>query len=301
VPNPSFEVFNACPDTNFGNINSANFWFNPSGFSPDYLNSCDTNVVYPYYGVPLNMYGFQFARTGVAYAGIILSYLYGGDSIREYIEAKLIDSLLEGKRYSVSFYVSLGDSSSYSANDIGVFFSNALISSSSPYTLPFIPQIQNNPFLNPLYNKIGWTEVHDTFIAQGGEQYILIGNFKNDANTDTTNLPDGNPNYSPYAYYYIDDISVICLDSTGGIGDFSIDDKINIYPNPSHDYVQIKTENIFINKIEILNLLGEIIFSQSLHLNTTYSIDFSDKGKGIYFLKINASNGTIYTKSIIIN
>ena len=310
VPNPSFEVFNACPDTFFppptgSNISAANGWYNPGGFTPDYLNPCDTNITDPYFGVPLNQYGFQSARTGVAYAGIITSFLYPTpDSIREYIEATLLDSLRIGKSYAVSFHVSLGEWSTYAANDIGAYFSDTLISlPSNPYTLPYIPQIQNNPFNNPLTDTTLWTEVQDTFIAQGGEQYIIIGNFKNDVNTDTTNLDSvGNPNYSPWSYYYIEDVSVICLNCPVGIDDISIDDKIKIYPNPSPDYVQIKTENISVDKIEVINILGEVVFSQSkLPLNNIHSIDFSDKGKGIYLLKINASNGTIYTKSIIIN
>lgn len=60
-----------------------------------------------------------------------------------------------------------------------------------------------------------WTQIQGCFTANGGEQYITIGNFNYNVNTDTlyvgTNNPD--PNYTnplyDYSYYYIDDVSLL--------------------------------------------------------------------------------------------
>jgi hypothetical protein len=289
VPNPSFEVFSACPDTFVGsggsNLSACNFWMNPGGFTPDYLNGCDTNIANPRYGVPINQYGFQYAKTGTAYSGVISSYLYTGDSVREYIEVKLLDSLIAGKNYLVSFFVSLADRSRYAANDIGVFFSDTLISMSSyPYPLPFTPQIQNNPFSNPLTDTTNWIEIKDTFTAQGGEQYILIGNFKNDANTDTTNIDVTNPDTDPWAYYYIDYVSV-SLDSTIGINELpNQNSKLQLFPNPTQGQFAVSSPGLAGKTLYIYNTLGEIILQQFIHsANQQFRIS---AGAGVYFVEL---------------
>ena len=301
VPNGSFEDFNSCPDTTY-NINAANHWFNPGGFTPDYFNPCDTTDWN--YGVPHNQYGSQLAKTGVSYAGIISSWLYfGGDSVREYISVKLTDSLKTGKKYEVEFYVSLADISPYSANNIGAYFSDTLVLSLSPYSLAFIPQVQNNYLENPLTDKDNWIEIKNTYIAQGGEKYIIIGNFNNDASTDTTNLDLGNPNSDPWAYYYIDDVSVICLDCfIGGTNSTSLmDDMLKVYPNPSSNYIYIENKNSNINKTEVMNSLGIILFTEYNSTKNVQIINFSTINKGIYFLKIYLENDATYIKKIIIN
>jgi len=58
----------------------------------------------------------------------------------------------------------------------------------------------------------GWTEIQGEFVAEGGERFLTIGNFysfnkSNVVSTTNTNTP------LQGAYYYIDDVEVICLDS----------------------------------------------------------------------------------------
>src|SRR3989304_3331262 len=100
VPNWSFEDTLTCPTT-AGEIDKAPPWFNPTLSTPDYYNSCNGSSV----GVPYHGSDYQPARTGNAYAGIWVYQM--GTDYREYIEVKLIDSLDQGKKYCVSFYVNL--------------------------------------------------------------------------------------------------------------------------------------------------------------------------------------------------
>src|SRR5687767_1873782 len=104
VPNPSFEINSGCPG--WPQISLATGWVNPTPASPDYFNSCDTANTY---GVPNNTQGFQIARTGSAYAGII-SYTSSG---REYIQTELFDTLESGRWYCVSYFISLSEQSAY--------------------------------------------------------------------------------------------------------------------------------------------------------------------------------------------
>lgn len=308
VPNPSFELYNACPDTFItpntgGNIEASQYWFNAGGFTPDYFNPCDTNITYPSYGVPLNQYGFQNARTGSSYAGIILSYLYGStDSVREYISARMIDSLVQGKSYEVKFFVSLSDSCVYAANDIGAFLSDTIIPMPSyPYPLPYLPQIQNNPSINPLIDMNGWIEVRDTFIANGGEKYITIGNFKGDSQTDTTNLSVGSMVGSPWAYYYIDDVSVLCLDCSVGVKESFQENKLVVYPNPAQESIKVRTNGVRIKSISISNFLGENLLELVDLPDNEIHIPLIDLQNGVYLMTITDVHGQVHIKRIIKN
>lgn len=107
----------------------------------------------------------------------------------------------------------LGDDSKFGVNNISANFSNF------PYTpTGFADTVLNVPqhitrFGNPIIkDKINWTQVNGIYTGGGWEKYITIGNFKNNANTDTTRFATGVFNG---AYYYIDAVSVYALDPTG--------------------------------------------------------------------------------------
>ena len=69
--------------------------------------------------------------------------------------------------------------------------------------LAFVPQIESpvNAFLSDTLN---WMLVSGTFVAAGGEDHIVIGNFHDDATTNVQ--PTGN--FWPGTYYYVEDVSV---------------------------------------------------------------------------------------------
>jgi hypothetical protein len=89
-----------------------------------------------------------------------------------------------------------------------------------------------------------WTEIQGCFTANGGEQYITIGNFTSNFNTDTlntnsTNLVSGREGVS---YYYIDDVTLIDQ-STVGINELDEENNFEIYPNPTNSILNIKSNN----------------------------------------------------------
>ncbi|MBK7389617.1 MAG: hypothetical protein IPI23_11305 [Bacteroidetes bacterium] len=121
VPNPSFELFTNCP-TSWGQISFASYWTKPvTNVSPDYFNGCGPIWA----GVPQNSMGFQHARTGLGYGGIcnsIYNSTNPNQTYREYIQTELIDSLFAGVEYTISFYVSAGDSCGRHTNNFGAYF-----------------------------------------------------------------------------------------------------------------------------------------------------------------------------------
>lgn len=211
VLNPSFEtITTSC--SGFGGagyINLAN-WDNPDPTdtcsTPDWFSTCLSSF-FPTHA-PNSWLGNQAPRTGAAYAGAIL-YDASSNSYREYIEGKLSSPLVAGQTYCVSFYVSLADTVPYATNGLGVYFSNSFVQfpvshCTSAQPLPYTPQLQ---YTGPvLTNDASWTLISWNYTATGGEQYITIGNFKNNAATTTTNV--GGSFFNPFAYYFFDDVSV---------------------------------------------------------------------------------------------
>ncbi len=295
VPNPSFENMVTCPNAGFTDISSTANWYNPTGYSPDYYNACATDTNYGC-SVPKNGFGYQTARTGVAYAGIILHIATDG---REYIQVQLTDSLRLGKHYSVSFFVALADSCNYSTNNVGLLLSTSPVSSASLLYLPYTPQIQNNNLTNPLTTPNTWIQISDTIIASGGERFITIGNFNNDVSTDTTHLNNGT-NWTSFSYYYIDDVSIILLDTATGFGFYERNDvDINIFPNPTNDYLTIKsTEQI--KTVDLINVFGQSLGSFTL-TQSEETINFSKYPSGEYYIRIRTKSGKHKIKKIVIN
>ena len=183
IPNPSFEDTVQCPD-NAGQISYATPWYSPTAGTPDYFNSCGPTLV----SVPLNVWGYQYARTGNAYAEIMV--YTNGSSDREYLQVQLIDTLINGKLYCVEFFVSQCGISSFSSHtpiaitEIGLLFSSNSIISGTFSILPYTPQIVS-PVGVYLNDTTLWMKIFGLYTATGNERYITIGNFKNDTSTDT--------------------------------------------------------------------------------------------------------------------
>jgi hypothetical protein len=88
--------------------------------------------------------------------------------------------------------------------------------------------------------------------------------------------------------------------NTSGIGfsEFSGDENIQIYPNPAQDEISVSSTFITNSKLEILNSLGQIIYSGNLSTNTK-TIDVSSFSEGVYFLVLKGNTFSIYKKIIL--
>jgi len=207
VVNPSFEDLIECPSG--GNqIDSAKGWSTPiggGGGNPDLFNVCCTD---PFVcGVPLNSgnSSFQYPHSGNGYAGLDAILGSNLDNWREYIQSMLLKPLTQGNIYCVSFYVSLSDQSNAYIKPLGAYIDNGSISVIPPNGIAMVtPQVYNTTQV--LNDKQVWIKIEGSFTALGNEQYITLGNFFTDANSDLVLI--GAPT-SWGSYYYIDDVSVI--------------------------------------------------------------------------------------------
>ena len=237
VPNWSFESIIKCPGA-FGppTATYAVPWLNPNNETPDLYSICDTQACYPgpppCTGVPFNDWGFQQPHTGTNYSGMVIYARPQAFSTndREYIQVKLLDSLKAGKKYCMSFYTSLSNSAYYATSRVGCYISKGAVTNFSQDLISEIPQIES-PFHQYLTDTANWMQVQGQYTAIGGENYITIGNFYDDTNTDTY---IANSAFKDYAsYYYVDDASLHEIeinagnDTTGCAGQLLTIGKVN--------------------------------------------------------------------------
>ncbi len=295
VPNPSFEDTVYCP-TSFNQLNATLFWYSPNNGSSDYFNSCNnqTSTV----GVPQNDFGYQYAKTGNAYAGWG-NYHSLNSNAREYLQIQLTSALISGKKYFVSAYLSKSDSMPVAIKDIGIALSDSAIGNLTGTTIYYTPQIIYSSFLT----NTDWVELYDTIIANGGEKYLTIGYFKDDNSSDTINLFNSQ-SYNYQSYYYVDDVNVNCLNCSTGIDDISSLDKINIYPNPSSDFINVFWGALIVSKLTLFNSMGQIVLTvdkKNLQNKNSLTIKLNSFNKGAYFLKIENEKFSTVNKIFLIN
>ena len=165
------------------------------------------------FGVPENKYGKEKAKTGENYAGVSF-FGYKGRMPRTYLGTRLKEPLKAGKQYCLKFHVSMSDMSKYAVNNLGMYITKDSLEEMSDGNLSFEPQIQN--YSNKIFEKqFLWESICGTYKAEGGEQFIIIGNFASDEATQQESIRlsrefSGRQMYD--AYYFIDDVSVIPTD-----------------------------------------------------------------------------------------
>jgi gliding motility-associated-like protein len=267
VPNPSFEEYDTCiyqiDYCFFPSYNGLKYWMSPSMGSPDYFNVCDTNDSNLCH-VPDNWWGFQTPHTGNAYVGLTPRHISNIDSnFHEYIEVQLTQALLANKKYNITLYLSLSDSSCISIKDIAAYFSDtAICYNSINYELPVSPQISFNDSFHS--DKENWMRLSAIYNASGGEQYISIGNFNSVLNTDTLYVGNCATFYNVFfrtAYYFIDDVSVEIIPDTSVIeDDIFIPNIFSPNGDLNNDVLYVRSHNIKTMDFCIYNRWGEKVF-----------------------------------------
>ena len=291
VPNPSFEDTVRCP-TSMGDMvipSACQHWYDPTGSTSDYYNSCSPG------SVPINPLGYQYARTGVAYAGIVTNDYLNGINNRDYIQTKLDSVLIQNHTYCIKFYVSLSTIFNLATNNMGMYISDSL---TPPPSCPLcyinvIPQINETATIT---DTAGWTLISGQYVAHGGEQYITIGNFYTDAQTDTVRVGSWN---GSGGYYYIDDVSLI--DCTGvGINEMAAGSEISIYPNPANEKlnIEIKGYKGKASKVKIYNVLSEMVKGELKMEDEKLTIDIEDLPNGLYFIEVQNKEGILRRKLV---
>jgi hypothetical protein len=229
VRNPDFEQYSKCPD-DWSEIYYANNWRNATDSTMskngmEYYNVCGNTGIDKGLYVPDNTSFYQYPHSGNGMAG---GHFYNDgkipppsplpNSYRDYLQGHLIQPLIAGKTYCVSFWVNCTEASGYAHNKIGVYLDNGSVNhiadTAGKEITTVTPQVYTDSVLADTAN---WVKIEGSFVASGNETYITIGNFfpNSMVTTKVTNYWFAFPQYS---YYLIDDVSVIPIDSPARAG-----------------------------------------------------------------------------------
>lgn len=291
VPNPSFEDTVQLSNGNFDYVN----WKDFIG-TPDYFTSYApvSRLL-----TPINNRGNQVPSDGVAYFGF---FVYDSDRVdaREYLQVELNDTLIPDKDYRVQFKISLADSFRIAVDykNIGVSFGYDIINARFDHTLKPLPHIRSDSSWDA-NDKTSWQQFDAVYTAKGGEKTMVIGNFKDDQNTDTTQLNQGGSFALFYttAYYYVDEVSVVQMD-TVGLHEAELEKWMLIYPNPTKDHVHIQNKSEFPANAALYNTKGQLISEFVVQNQATQMFSLANHPSGCYFFRTNHKSGESIVKLI---
>ena len=239
VSNQGLETFTACPTT-LSQLGNATGWGQPTLHigSPDYFNSCQTNTTA---GVPTNTFGSTAANQGNAYSGgyTFLNYTGSYAVYREYVVGTLTQSLVAGQAYIVSFQYARSTNCRYATDALGFYLSSAWPGlSASGFGALAVTPTSTNPSGNVLSSN-SWSTYQDTIIASGGEQYITIGSFTQNA-TGTLVTASATING---AYMYFDDAKVIVYNGVFGDSNICLGDTGKVYSILDSTFYWVNSNN----------------------------------------------------------
>jgi hypothetical protein len=132
------------------------------------------------------------------------------------------------------------------------------------------------------------------------ETHITIGNFYDDANTDTLcydmNNPGCAPNCYPNSYYYIDDVTVMLAT---GIGENEQQNIFTVYPNPANENIVVEFKKPFTGNLTLTDINGKIHKSVFIKNTVSYKIPVEDIAPGYYLLRLENAEG-VFTNKVVV-
>jgi outer membrane protein OmpA-like peptidoglycan-associated protein len=208
VKNGSFEI-GECPDRRNNGHYVCESW-NSIG-SADYFTTCSKGEVKP----EDNFMGSQIPFSGMAYVGIF------SDDANEVLYTKLLSPLRQGEIYRVSFRYSLAENSGFINKSLGCAFSNELAYRvvNSLFGVGHSPLFELNyslieSDLTSLSDDKSWSLFEKEFTALGGERFLYISGVPGTSCIKREEAPPIMA-YADYAYYYIDEVSVVKQNKDG--------------------------------------------------------------------------------------
>jgi len=234
-------------------------------------------------------------HSGLAYAGFV--------NVSENMAIQLSDTLKANKKYAVSCYVSLANNSDAAYDLIQFAFTNHRVAvyDTTTWQLTYIcdsmvANAENQPG-NIITDTTNWVLVQDTFIADGGEYYMTVGNFDT-AHTQYQIVDTAHPSLN--AYYYFDDFDVHCVDCNTAVTTIPNYPPISLSPNPSNGSFQLIGDFPPETKLKICNMLGQEVFMEDVDAGSrTVPINLQ-LAEGVYIYRVESESGVLKNGKLVI-
>lgn len=204
VPNWSFENLNEEPclyirDPKYF-TRSMQDWFYPTETHGDiFSTNADTDC---WSNPAKGSMGGQTPRTGNVMVGFKTWGLGNTPTFwHEYMMVKLTKPLTIGENYYVEAWFSRAVKSEAASNNISFCFSDTLVATGNNIPLYLQTQVREDEIVNTKEGE--WYKISGVFEADKAYEYLIIGNFCSDEETQTLKLGG-----SRGAYYFMDDVLV---------------------------------------------------------------------------------------------
>ncbi len=296
IPDPSAEDVIECPSS-LGNIDTYTSSWQSFRGTPDYWNSCSTNVGLGWN----NSLGYQEPRSGQGYLGGA-SYSTAFPA-REYFGTELLEPLEIGQTYYMSFYVSLAyrisGGSRIASNNLGI-----LLMTENYFEPDEGGEVFNFSHLRVdtiISDTTNWVLVSGSIVADSAYTLVAYGNFYDDSQT-IFEYPFAPDNVGE-AHYYYDDFCITT--NTNGCDDFlSTNDRnkgneLLVWPNPTESELNY-TGNRNFSEIRIFNLQGKLVYSEKVGYQNNGRVKFK-LDQGIYIIEFLSKKESIKKRFVVSN
>lgn len=209
VPDPSFEDTANCAGPVFSWIESAPPWYTPNLATPDVFTYAPNGCGIQYDADVQAVYGAVGPGSGQRVAGII-AYEFidppGSPETKDYLAIELLEPLEAGTTYELGMKCRLGMSCQYALSRLGAHFSTDSLHFPNPFVIEVQPTVVLSDGSAYLDNTLTWQWASNTFVAQGGEKYMIIGCFDDSTEVDILERPGW---FNQQTYYFLDDIQLV--------------------------------------------------------------------------------------------
>ncbi len=301
IPNPSLDSFSICPDNGW-QIDRAVPWTQPLYQSASSaVNQCMFD------GNPTQMDTAGYRKINWRSEGMAYLIIWEDWSPwRTYIEVPLKHSLEAEQCYYGEFWVLTHNVSREGIDAIGMYFSDTLVKVKSDTIIVgdtiglikpvyALPQI-SNPTGHILKDTANWEKVSGTFVANGTETAMIVGNFKYNSEIHWEILIDYPAQSS--RYFFDDFVLCICEDTIPPEKPEPYVYIPNIFsPNGDgqNDVFRVRSENIETMHLTVYNRWGEKVF-ESQSQNDSWDGNYKGKpcspGVYVYHTTILFDDGT---------
>ena len=219
----------------------------------------------------------------------LFAYTIAGMNQREKIGVTLSSPMEVTKEYVVEFYASLADNHELAVDKLGLQLSGLVGTPTMVEATGFVSDTS------------AWVRIVDTIVPAYAYDYLTIGNFYDDASTNTQANPGGGTGPGCYgAYYFIDDVRVEEIGPATSTGHNFLAQSFSVYPNPSHDGTfKVRSPEQLDFSVEATNLLGKEVPIEVMKVQGKTTKIRLDAPAGVYLLAFSWSDGVIVKKVIV--
>lgn len=200
VPNGDFEKLIGCPKS-LSELTVYNWNNTVAESTADIFSNCSNAESLANPSI-LHLQPYE----GSTYLG--LKPAINGSGYREYISCKLKSRLKNGKTYRVKIAVAIPDECSYRVNHIDFVLSSMPLTGTFPED-PMIEVPSVSFSLKNIDTLSKWKVYETTYVAEGDETYLCIGNFLKMKKSDLVNIKKKDK----YYHRLFENCAYVCLDA----------------------------------------------------------------------------------------